>query len=363
MGAKFTATCLALLALCSLIAACVKRPDSNSGHSPPTSVISSPAPLPQTDPELVEEAEAIIRARACRGCHRPDDPDANDAAVRLAPPLARIAERRPGDWLRRFLRYPYPIRPNQRERMPQLGLSDREIEVLAGYLELMAQERLALLPAAGPAREEKPRLPRVMAGRRLFIAYNCMNCHSLGKHQIEMQRDEEGNVVFQHGAEQAPDLTNVWQRVRPQWLLAMIQHPPQWMPWSRMPELNVAERDVDDLAWFLMNAIASPATNADSREIEQVLKAKCAGCHSGENAARGLDLTSLAGLRMGAVDDLGRRRPSAIPYAENSPLLRQFSGDRLHPRLPEAATLTQEEMASIEGWILAGAHGLNDGND
>ncbi len=272
----------------------------------------------------------------------------------MAPPLARIAERRPGDWLRRFLRYPYTIRPHQAERMPQLGLSDFEVEVLARYLEWLARERISLLPAEGPAREAKPRQPRILTGRRLFVKYNCMNCHSLGGHKIRIQRDEQGNVVFQHGALQAPDLTNVWQRVRPQWLVAMIQHPPDWMPWSRMPELNVTEQDVQDLAWYLMNAIPSPTTQVTAVEVETLLKGRCAGCHGASNPARGLDLSSLKGLRSGAQDQYAIRYPAVVPYAENSPLLGRLArGDAEH-------TLQPEELARLREWILAGAQALAD---
>jgi len=272
----------------------------------------------------------------------------------MAPPLARIAERRPGDWLRRFLRYPYKLRPHQAERMPQLGLSDFEVEVLARYMEWLARERIALLPAEGPAREANPRHPRILTGRRLFVKYNCMNCHSLGLHQIRIQRDEQGNVVFQHGALQAPDLSNVWQRVRPQWLVAMIKHPPDWMPWSRMPELNVTEQDVQDLAWYLMNAVASPVAQATAADTNALLQEHCTGCHDGDNPARGLDLSSLAGLRQGVLDDFGTHYPVVVPFAENSPLLgRLVFGDADH-------RLTPQELDRLKEWILAGAPGLSE---
>ncbi|MCG3182075.1 MAG: hypothetical protein ICCCNLDF_00136 [Planctomycetes bacterium] len=272
----------------------------------------------------------------------------------MAPPLARIAERRPGDWLRRFLHYPYTIRPHQAERMPQLGLSDFEVEVLARYMEWLARERIALLQAEGPAREAEPRHPRILTGRRLFVKYNCMNCHSLGDHKIRIQRDEQGKVVFQHGALQAPDLTNVWQRVRPQWLMAMIQHPPDWMPWSRMPELNVTEQDVQDLAWYLMNAIPSPVTQVTPGKVEALLHDRCAGCHGVGSSARGLDLSSLKALRLGVQDRFGNRYPAVVPFAENSPVLGRLArGDAEHALQPE-------ELTRLREWILAGAPGLAD---
>ncbi|MCB9933893.1 MAG: c-type cytochrome [Planctomycetes bacterium] len=350
---------LALAAVACLWAGCVKSADPAAENNHPNRPVADSRPeetpgLPTTDDELAAEAEGIIARRACRGCHRPDDGSDTASAANLAPPLARIAERRPGDWLRRFLRYPYTIRPHQPERMPRLGLDDREVEVLARYLEWLARERISLLPAVGPAREAKPRHPRLLNARRLLVKYNCMNCHSLGKHQIRIQRDEQGNVVFQHGALQAPDLTKVWQRVRPQWLVAMIQHPPDWMPWSRMPELNVTEQDVQDLAWYLLNAEPSPATRVTAPDVEALLKDRCAGCHNVDDPARGLDLSSSSGMRRGVLDDCGGRYPAVVPFAENSPLLGRLArGDADH-------TLRAEDMARLREWILAGAPGLAD---
>ena len=353
---RHVSTCLlALFAVACLWMGCSKSADPATGNSAPENRTDSTEVvrpgLPSSERELAAEAEDIITRRACRACHRPDESAEVETTVNLAPPLSRIAERRPGAWLRRFLRHPYTIRPHQTERMPQLGLSDREIEVVARYLEWLARGRVAQLPAEGPMREPNPRYPRILTGRRLFARYNCMNCHSLGRHQIRIQRDDQGNVVFQHGALQAPDLTNVWQRVRPQWLVAVIQHPPDWMPWSRMPELNVGEQDVQDLAWFLMNGIPSPTTQVMANDVLALLKDKCATCHSGTSPARGLDLSSTAGLYLGAEDQFGNRYPPVVPFAENSPLLaRLVRGDKDH-------TLPDADLAHLREWLLAGAPG------
>ncbi|MCF6228627.1 MAG: cytochrome c, partial [Planctomycetes bacterium] len=116
-----------------------------------------------------------------------------------------------------------------------------------------AADNIAKLPKTELKREEKPKYGRMITARRLFSRYNCGNCHSLGKHRIIIQRDEDGKIVFQPGAERAPDLTNAHERLRPEWLHAMLTHPPTWMPWSRMPELDIEEEDIDDLAWYVMN--------------------------------------------------------------------------------------------------------------
>jgi mono/diheme cytochrome c family protein len=302
--------------------------------------------MPETDEKLLSQAEGIITAKACRGCHRPDDSvDENDGAD-LAPPLNRIAERRPGTWIRRFLRYPETIRPNQLDRMPQLNLTDYEVEVIARYLEHRATGQIESLPEVGPKRDAKPWYPKLITGRRLFVKYNCMNCHSLGKHQIRIQRDEDGKVVFQPSAERAPDLTHAWKRLRPAWLQAMLSHPPTWMPWSRMPELDIEAEDVEDLGWFIMNTTKIPTTEIKAADVEKLLKDKCSSCHGGGESARGLDLSTLQGLRKGGVDKIGLPLPVMIPYAENSPILKYKH---------EKAYLSVEEREMLREWVLAGA--------
>ncbi|MBZ0135562.1 MAG: cytochrome c [Planctomycetes bacterium] len=358
-------TCgLAFAALLCLWGGCVKSPDNALPASVPANGCQTPLPegrtIPASAADLTRKGEDIIARYACRSCHRPDTNTELAGAPELAPPLSRIAERRTGEWLRRYLHAPYPVRKNQLERMPNLALSDYDVELLARYLELLGTERLKLLPEFSLARETDPRRPRLLLGRSLFIRYNCMNCHSLGKHQIRIQRDAEGNVVFQHGALRAPDLTHAWQRLRPAWLLAVIQHPSDWMPWSRMPELNVTEEDAQDLAWYILNAIPSPPTDVTAARVAELLGDKCASCHGGNSPDAGLNLTSLDGLRRGAIDDLGNRREAVVPFAENSPLLGRMNGQKAHPQFPADAALTDDELAELTNWVLAGAPGYRE---
>ncbi|MCA8913688.1 MAG: c-type cytochrome, partial [Planctomycetes bacterium] len=189
-----------------------------------------PVAEPQTDAEWLAAGENLVKQYNCNFCHRTEVPKDKAHLARdncqqchqfhnrpenLAPPLEYIAERRPEEWIRRYLRYPYRIRQNQSDRMPDLGLSDREVNALTRYLVIKAQG--TKLPDWKPTRETQPDAERLAKGKALWDKYTCGACHTLGDHQVKPSYDENGNpqslpVVF------APDLSMVWTRTRPEWL-------------------------------------------------------------------------------------------------------------------------------------------------
>lgn len=346
--------------------------------------------LPATDADWLAEGEALVAKHNCNFCHRTEIPtDANHVPrdncqachqykqrpENLAPPLQFIAERRNEDWIKRYLRYPYRIRQNSADRMPDLGLTDREIEVLTRYLTLKAAAGIASLPDWKPEREAEPDPERLAAGRALWQQHACATCHTLGDEVVRPSYDENGKpalmpVVF------APDLAKAWTRLRPEWIAEGIQHPAVRMPWSGMYQLNLSQQDARALAWYVVNAVPSPKPKVSAAEVLDVLRRRCNGCHYGPDEKapfntnpkggagwlatwgakpRKLDLMTLKGLMTGATDDLGKPRPSVIPYAENSPLLMHIKGLK-HPHMPFGLDpLPKAEIELIESWIQSGA--------
>jgi mono/diheme cytochrome c family protein len=347
------------------------------------------ATLPQTDEEWLTEGEALVKQHNCNFCHRTEVPadkthigrdncqqchQYKNRPENLAPPLEFVAERRTESWIRRYLRYPYPIRQNSGDRMPDLGLADREVEVLTRYLLLKAAAGISALPDWKPTREATPDPERLIKARRHWDKYNCAQCHTLGAEVTRPTYDENGlprlaPVVF------APDLSMVWTRTRPQWLAEGIQHPIQRMPWSGMLQTNMTETEARELAWYVTNAVPTPAHTASAGEVVDLLRRRCNGCHYGPSPkaqpssnpeggagwiaiwgkARKLDLMTIEGLLAGAVDDFGNPRPSVIGYAENSPLLMHVKGLK-QPHMPFGMNpLPPEEIKLIEDWIKSGA--------
>jgi len=354
-----------------------------------TSETTAPAPAPQTDAlpegaELVAAGEKLVAEHNCNFCHRTERPDSHptvrdncqlchqfhDRPENLAPPLKHIAERRPEDWIRRYLRYPYKLRPQSPDRMPDLALSDRTVEVLTRYLGAIAR------PVSGRAigRELEPSEARLEDGRVLFKRFGCDGCHKLGNREFELERKADGSLVQPAGVF-APDLTMAFNRLRPEWVVQAIRDPVAWMPWSGMPPQVMTADEAELLAWYVFNAGPRHQTKVDHHRVEAILRARCNGCHYGPDPKAGpstnpqggagwlgtwgkprkLDLMSIEALMRGAVDDLGRPRPTVIPWAENAPLLMHLKGLK-QPHMPFGGDpLPPDELAELEDWIKGGA--------
>lgn len=344
---------------------------------------SDPTGLPE-GAALIAAGEQLVREHNCNFCHRTERPDKHpeirdncqlchqyhDRPENLAPPLKHIAERRPEEWIRRYLRYPYKLRPNSPDRMPDLSLSDRTVEVLTRYLIAIAR------PVAGAKvrREAEPSEAKLDDGRTLFKRFGCDGCHNLGRNDWEMARNADGSLA-QPAAIFAPDLTLAFTRLRPEWTAQAILEPAKWLPWAGMPPQNMKLEEAELLAWYVFNAGPRHQTKVDHHRVEAILRARCNGCHYGpdpmakpstnpEGGAgwlgtwgkpRKLDLMSIEGLMRGAVDDLGRPRPTAIPWAENSPLLMHLKGLK-QPHMPFGGDLLPpDEIAVLDDWIRGGA--------
>ncbi|MBX3461156.1 MAG: hypothetical protein KF696_14515 [Planctomycetes bacterium] len=350
-----------------------------------------PQVMPQTTEEFLAVGDELAGKHNCNFCHRTEAPATHppdrancqqchqlrDRVENLAPPLKHIAERRSEEWIRRYLRYPYPVRENSRDRMPDLLLSDYEVEVFTGYLLALAGDRIAELPIFGPAREAEPDAARLARGKDLWDKHQCGTCHSLGEHIVKPMYHDNGKPVTPAQVF-APRLDLVHARVRPNWLAAAIRDPDKWLPWAAMATGAITDTEANELAWYVMNAVPDPKTGVTHDHVMAILMANCNGCHYGPqgnapeatNPAGGagwlgtwgaqprrLDLMTLEGLTRGALDDLGKPRPTVVPYAENSPLLMHLNG-RKQPHMPmDTHPLRADEVAKIREWIMAGAKG------
>lgn len=360
------------------------------GLNQPVYLPESDLPMPRSDHELLAMGDELVKQHNCNFCHRTEVPSDKTHVARdncqschqyskrpenLAPPLETIAERRTDEWIRRYLRYPYPIRQNSNDRMPDLGLTDREVEILTRYLVFKAKDGIESLPDWRPEREDTPDPARLAAGRALWDQFNCAQCHTLGDEVVKPTWDENGNphlmpVIF------APALDKTWTRTRPEWLAEGIQHPAKRIPWSGMLQTNITQEQARELAWYITNAIPPPKRTVAASEVVDVMRRRCNGCHYAPDPdasfntnpqggagwlatwgdkPRKLDLMSIEGIMRGAVDDFGNPRPSVIPYAENSPLLMHIKGLK-HPHMPFGMNpLPPEEIKLIQDWILSGA--------
>jgi mono/diheme cytochrome c family protein len=268
--------------------------------------------------------------------------------------------------------------------MPDLMLSDFEVEVLARYLEQLAGTSLQALDSAGPVRNEKPNNEQLESAQKLAARFTCTTCHDVGERKADFHENRSVLATYP-AAILAPNLGTTWQRVRPGWLVNAIKHPGKVMPWSGMPDnSSMTDADAELLAWYVMNCAPAPKPAVSMDEVRAIFNASCVACHYGPQPSppmsanpdggagwlavwnrkpRKLDLfgadnvETFAALSKGSLDDLGRRRAVVVPYAVNSPLLMHVRGEKW-PRMPYGRDpLPIDDVRKLESWILSGARG------
>jgi len=197
--------------------------------------LRKPAPAEALPADPVAAGRAVAGRYGCGGCHKLDDGRGGDVG-----PDFRLAGRKlHPEWVRRFLDAPRAvgkIYPWRVARMPDLPLSEPEIEAMVAYL-----------AAAGRRPPTAGRLPdpasfpaaRLAEGKNLFVL-RCSQCHALGT-----------IVATPLAAQQGPDLINVARRVDWAWSKEWITDPRKWDPTTRMQVTDITPDQIDSVRMFL----------------------------------------------------------------------------------------------------------------
>ncbi|MEX2288042.1 MAG: c-type cytochrome [Planctomycetaceae bacterium] len=166
--------------------------------------------------------------------------DRQRAWQKSPPPLYKEGIKVQTPWLYRFLRDPYRIRPEAVLRMPKFNLSPDEAQSLANYFASVdgAPYPYQYVPEREPSyideknEELKPVLDdgKVEYLSQAWKTLNlplCIKCHSLGGRTFKIS-DPVNDV-------RGPDLQQVTDRLRSDWLLLWL-YKPQWItPYTSMP--------------------------------------------------------------------------------------------------------------------------------
>jgi hypothetical protein len=148
----------------------------------------------------------------------------------LPPPLVGEGHKVQTDWLHAFLMDPHPIRPAVVMRMPNFRMSSDEAKKLVNYFAAKDnaewpyeyQERrrdtyLTAMEAAHPQRMDDA-LKIVTDGNY------CVKCHAVGDYT------PVGAIKTQ-----GPQLANVYQRLRPEFVRNWVANPMRTLPYTGMP--------------------------------------------------------------------------------------------------------------------------------
>ncbi|VAX42714.1 probable cytochrome oxidase (cbb3-type), partial [hydrothermal vent metagenome] len=145
-------------------------------------------------------------------------------------------------WLYRFLKEPTQIRFSTVLRMPKFNMSDEEARALANYFAAVddVPYPYQLVPERKPLYAEKmnSNVSKFLIEKdvmteswKMLNADLCIKCHSVGGRQF-IQTKAKPNA---EPPSQGPDLFNVQNRLRPDWVKVWIANPKWFIPHTKMP--------------------------------------------------------------------------------------------------------------------------------
>jgi mono/diheme cytochrome c family protein len=199
-------------------------------------------PLGERPPDYNPQGEfgKVLEKYRCLVCHR-----IRGKGGTLAPDLSRQGSRVRKEWLHSFLRKPDTIRPILVERMPQMKITDADTQILDAYIQAaLLDDKVENL--AGEVRGMRLADPEaVRRGSRLYFdKYACDACH-----QINLK----GGTI-------GPDLTGSGKRLRPEWVVLWLRNPKAFLPRSVEPVYAFSQREIEDLAAFVLSPKAGKGT-------------------------------------------------------------------------------------------------------
>lgn len=190
--------------------------------------------LDKRAPEITDDVNAGKMAwhkYDCIGCHT-----ILGNGSYFAPDMTKVAEKKPKDYLKKFLMDPKAVNP--KASMPKLGISSEEADKLITFLEWMSKvdtndwpPKPILATAAGVGSRE------LSAGQKIYQSQGCSGCHMI-------------NGI---GGTTAPDLTHAGSRRERAWLIGHFKNPTAFVPNSAMPGYgHLTEKELTDLTDYML---------------------------------------------------------------------------------------------------------------
>ncbi len=189
-----------------------------------------------------------MEQKQCIACHSIPGTDPN---YRTAPSLALINRKVKPEWLTSYLNSPEALETSL--NMPRIALEAEEVQDLAAYL------------IGKPPAEKPVVLGNTDNGKRLFETLECLACH--------------------YGGDFSPDLTNLGQKVRADWLSTYLAKPQDYHAGIVMPSFRLSAGETRDMTAYLLSRTILPNDvpfQGGSRERGRALaEAKtCTSCHA-----------------------------------------------------------------------------------
>lgn len=174
--------------------------------------------------------KSVIERYNCLGCHR-----INGNGGNIGPDLTREAKKSRQDWLFKFLKKTYKIRPAPilKAGMPDFNLSDAEVNAIIEYFAFIAGESY---PYNAELKKEV-HAEDIYDGEKLYQeVFACSGCHA----------------VDGHGGEIGPEHTDAASRLKREWVEQWLKNPQAVQPDVRMPRFKFKDWEFEALTDYLM---------------------------------------------------------------------------------------------------------------
>ena len=209
---------------------------------------------------LISRGKELFVSLGCHGCHKAKG---YENFYRVGPSLRRIGNKVDPSWLVRWIKNPEKYQP--KTKMPDFRLSEEEAVSIAAFL----------ISQSDPNYKEPIQYDKgdINKGQKLFRTIGCLGCHKMG---------DDGNNF-------APNLNNVGNKVKPDWLVNWFLDPKGYNPSTIMPRFRLSIEEAKDLTAFIINVGTKQKIPKFEKEIlsqkrinqgEHLIKKKgCSGCH------------------------------------------------------------------------------------
>lgn len=242
---------------------------------------------------LIERGRFLAEEHSCTRCHTGDNKGVlATLKPRVGPNLSAVASRTYPEYLRQWLRDPHQQRPNT--VMPAMFSNDEqgkaEIEAVAAYLESLSPP--LTLPSPLNAKEFKAKTDSVKRGEALFVGIGCIACH---QNAPAKPADPVDHPLYGLGSPTGANhnyaLGDLSSKTRADKLAAYLNNPLAINPSGRMPNLNLSQKEADDIANYLCRAgapapmpPANPPAVARAELVKQgralMVSKGCTNCHA-----------------------------------------------------------------------------------
>ncbi|MBM4344588.1 MAG: c-type cytochrome [Deltaproteobacteria bacterium] len=215
------------------------------------------------------------------------------------PDLSRLGARVRPDWIGRYVKDPFDLRPHASESMIRTALTHAETKQIARYFAAVADVPDPAAPEfAAEAPPPKPSPERLAQGKALFASKACATCHAFGT--VAFDQKPAAPVRGKPSPNDlAPNLRFVRDRMAPSVVVAWLVNPQSVQADAKMPRLGLTQGEAEVLRDWLFHAdpalqpapTALPAVlpPAATRPVgwaevkERVLGKVCVHCHMNEH--------------------------------------------------------------------------------